>query len=202
LEGAPRRRRVPYLLLGVLLVGGCATGGVVAARQLGRREAVLELARPVSVGQQLAAGDLREVSVSTDSGLAVIPAGAKGRAVGRPVAYSAPAGVLLTRDLLGTARIPPAGRGVAAVGLKEGQAPVGLQAGNHVAVVEAPSSDAGTGSPSGTAASWNAVVLGVTTDRTAQTTVVTLQLAEADARQVAAVSAGQLSVVVVHGGGR
>jgi hypothetical protein len=192
---------VPYLLVGVLLVVGCAAGGVVTAMQLGHRQSVLALARPVSVGQQLTAGDVREVSVSTDTGLAVVPASAKARTVGRAVAYSVPAGVLLTKDLLGPARVPLAGQGVAAVGLKEGQAPAGLQPGNRVAVVEAPSSDAATGSASAAAQSWDAVVLGVHEDSTEQTTVVTLQLAQADARAVAAAPAGQISVVIVHGGG-
>jgi hypothetical protein len=95
---------------------------------------------------------------------------------------------------------------VAAVGLKPGQFPPDLQSGNLVTVVVAPAADAGTSaSSSGTASSgpssWEAVVLGVRTNSTDQTTVVSLQLAEADARQLAAAPAGQISVVVVHGGG-
>jgi hypothetical protein len=198
---------MPYLLLGVLLVLGCAAGGVVVASQLGHRQSVLALARPVTVGQQLSARDVREVSISMGTGLAVIPAASKSQAVGHLVAYSLPAGTLLTKGVLGPARIPPAGQGVAAVGLKPGQFPPDLQPGNLVTVVVAPAADAGTSaSSSGTASSgpssWEAVVLGVRTNSTDQTTVVSLQLAEADARELAAAPpAGQISVVVVHGGG-
>lgn len=201
--GVPRRRRLPYLLLGVLLVLGCAAGGVVAATRLGHREPVLALARPVVVGQQLSMRDLREVSVSTDTGLAVIPAASKARVVGRPVAYSLPAGALLTKDLLGAAQVPPPGRAVAAVGLKAGQFPPGLQPGNEVSVVVTPSGDAASGAvPTAAASSWDAVVTGVRTDGTDQTTVVSLQMAQADARALAAEPVGQVGVVVVHGGGR
>lgn len=200
--GVPRRRRLPYLLLGVLLVVGCSAGGVVVATQLGHRQEVLALARPVTVGQQLSARDLREVSVSTGTGLAVVPAASKATVEGRPVAYSLPAGALLTGDLLGNARVPPTGQAVAAVGLKAGQFPPELQAGNRVTVVIAPTPGAGTDTPSTSTAAWQAVVTGVRTDDAAQTTVVSLQMAQADARALAAQSAGQVSVVVVPGGGR
>lgn len=201
--GLPRRRRLPYLLLGVLLVLGCAAGGVVAATRLDHREAVLALARPVTVGQHLSPRDVREVSVSTDTGLAVVPAASKARVVGRPVAYSLPAGALLTKDLLGAAAVPPSGQAVAAVGLKAGQFPPGLQPGDQVAVVIAPPGDAASSTaPSSDVSSWSAVVTGVRTDGTDQTTVVSLQMAQADARALAAEPVGQVGVVVVHGGVR
>lgn len=200
--GVPRRRRLPYLLLGVLLVLGCSAGGVVVATQLGHRQEVLALARPVTVGQELSARDLRVVSVSTGTGLDVVPAGSKTKVEGRPVAYSLPAGALLTGDLLGDARVPPAGQAVAAVGLKAGQFPPELQAGNRVTVVVAPTPGATTDTPSASAASWQAVVTGVRTDDSAQTTVVSLQMAQADAQALAAEPVGQVSVVVVHGSAR
>lgn len=200
--GVSRRRRLPYLLLGVLLVVGCSAGGVVVAAQLGHRQEVLALARPVTVGQQLTARDLKEVSMSTDTGLDVVPARSKGGVVGRPAAYSLPAGALLTRDLVGSARVPPAGQAEAAVGLKAGQYPPDLQPGNRVAVVVAPPTDATAGGPSTSPSLWEAVVTGVRTDSTDQTTVVSLQMAQADARALAAQSAGQVSVVVESGGGR
>jgi hypothetical protein len=186
----------------VLLVLGCAAGGVVTATQLGHREAVLELARPVSVGQLLSAFDVREVSISTDTGLAVIPADQKPQAVGHPLAYSLPAGALLTKDLLGPAQVPPSGQAVAAVGLAAGQFPPDLQPGNRVTVVVAPNSDAATGTPAASALEWAATVVGVHADATNQSTVVSLQLADGDARQLAAAPTGQISVVVVHGGER
>jgi hypothetical protein len=206
-SAARRRRRVPYLLVGVLLVVGCATGGVVAALHLGHRIAVLALDRPVAVGQQLMARDLREVDISSDTGLAPIPAGAREHTIGRAVGYTLPAGTLLTKDLLVSGHIPPAGQGVAAVSLKTAQVPAGLEAGMRVTVVETPPDDAvsaaSTGTPTGAAAAeWNAVVLAVRNDSTDQTVTASLQMAQGDAKQVAAAPSGQLGLVVMHGGAR
>lgn len=202
--GAPRRRRLPYLLLGVLLVAGCSAGGVVVAMQLGHRQQVLALARPVVVGQQLSARDLKEVSVPADTGLQILPAASRARVEGRPAAYSLPAGTLLTSALLGSARVPSAGQAEAAVGLKAGQFPPGLQPGNRVTVVVAPPADATSGTaPS--PLSWTGVVTGVRKDTTEQTTVVSIEMAQADAQALAAQPAGQISVVIVPGapgGGR
>lgn len=146
--GVPRRHRVPYLLIGVLLVLGCTTGGVLLTVQLGHRETVLVLARPVSVGQQLSAPDLREVSLSRDSDVEAVPADSRGSVEGRPVAYTLPAGTLLTESVLGSPRVPPAGQAVAAVGLKTGQFPSGLAPGNEVTAVAA-LEDGGSPSQSG-----------------------------------------------------
>ena len=201
LAGAPRQRRVPYLLVGILLVLGCAAAEVVVALRLGHRVPVLELARPVSVGQALTAQDVREVDVSAGTGLAVIPARSLATVVGRPVAYSLPAGTLLTRQVIGAAQVPPSGQAVAAVGLKAGQVPSGLQPGNHVTVVVEPDSNAVSGKADKPASlSWDAVVTDVKSDPTNQTTVVSMQMAVEDARQLAAVPAGQVDVVETSGG--
>ena len=203
LTGAPRQRRVPYLLVGILLVLGCAAAGVVVALRLGHRVPALELARPVSVGQALTTQDVREVDVSAGTGLAVIPARSLAQVVGRPVAYSLPAGTLLTRQVLGAAQVPPAGQAVAAVGLKAGQVPSGLQPGNHVTVVVEPDSNAASGKADEPASlSWDAVVTNVKDDATDQTTVVSMQMAVEDARQLAAVPAGQVDLVETSGGGQ
>jgi hypothetical protein len=175
---------------------------VVVATQLGHRETALELARPVSVGQHLSARDVREISISTDTDLAVIRASAKAVVMGRPVAYTLPAGALLTKDLVGAARVPPAGQAVAALGLKAGQVPPGLQPGNEVSVVAAPSSDAETGAPPASPSAWEGTVLEVRQDSTDQTTVVSVQMAQTDARLLAAAPSGQVGLVIVHGGGR
>ncbi|MFE0104486.1 SAF domain-containing protein [Streptomyces sp. NPDC059009] len=201
MESIRRRRRVPHLLLGVLLVAGCATGGVVAGTRLGDREPVLALARPVDVGQELTRKDLREVSLAKDSGLAVIPAGSASRVTGRTVAYSLPAGALLTRDVLGAAKLPKPGRAVAAIGLKPGQYPPGLERGNPVRVVIAPEAGDRAESPRPTE-SLRGVVADVRGDEREGTTVVSVDMIEDDARRLAAAPAGQVSVVLVRRGAR
>jgi hypothetical protein len=49
---------------------------------------------------------------------------------------------------------------------------------------------------------WTAVVTSVTSPPNQQITVVSVQLSQAAARQIAAVSAGQLSIVMLPGSGR
>lgn len=204
LSGSGRRRSVPYLLLGVLLVLVCAAGGVFAGMQLGDRESVLALARPVAVGQVLTAQDLKQVSMAADSGMDVMSASAASTVVGQPVAFSLPAGALVTRSVLGAPQIPAQGKAIAAVGLKSGQFPPDLSPGTTVAVLTTPGqgTTTGTSTGSGQTSSWTAVVTGIATRETEQTTVVSLQLSESDARALASAPAGQLSLVAIAGGGR
>ncbi|HEY3559515.1 MAG TPA: hypothetical protein VG674_00675 [Amycolatopsis sp.] len=202
LTGGGRRRSVPYLLLGVLLVAVCAAGGVFAGMQLGDRESVIALARAVAVGQLLQAQDLKQVSLAGDSGMDVLPASAASTVVGRPVAFSLPVGSLVTRSVLGVPQIPASGTGVAAVGLKPGQFPPDLAPGTTVAVLATPAQSPAVGTPLGQTSSWTAVVAAVAARETDQITVVSLQLAESDARALASAPAGQLSLVAIAGGGR
>ncbi|GAB2796121.1 SAF domain-containing protein [Streptomyces daliensis] len=198
-----RRRQLPYLALGAVLVLSCATAGVVVGAHLDDREAVLVAARAVSVGQELAARDVRQVSMATDSGLEPIPASSLPQVEGRRLAYSLPAGAVLTKDAVGGARIPPAGQAVAAVGLKPGQFPSSLERGSRVVVVVAASegSSSGGSSTASSSLSWSATVSDIQLKDNGQTTVVSLQTGTDDARHMAAVPEGQLRVVTVSGGG-
>ncbi|MFF9897721.1 hypothetical protein [Streptomyces longispororuber] len=160
---------------------------------------MLVLKQPVFVGQELEVTDLREASIARDSGLDAVPAGSRRSVVGRPVAYTLPAGTLLTKSVLGSPKEPPAGRAAAAVGLKLGQFPTGLQPGHRVVVVSAADEEA-AGGPAFQDQSWKAVVTGVRPDTDDDVTVVTLLLAEDDARRLAAAPEGALRVIVVPGG--
>ncbi len=202
LTGGPRRRRrVPYLLLGVVLVVGCAVAGLLAGARVGSREPVLVLARAVTVGQVLSSADLREVRISAEP-VDTIPAGSKGSVIGRPVAYSLPAGTVLSRAAVGAAQVPPPGSAIAAVALKAGQFPTGLAAGSRVAVIVAPNASAVSTASPRAATSWDATVVALQSRDTDQTTVVSLQLAAADARALAAAPAGQVGIITVNGAGR
>ncbi|MET8763060.1 SAF domain-containing protein [Lentzea sp. NPDC004782] len=172
--------------------------------QLGNRESALVLARPVAVGQILSMEDLKQVRMPPDSGMDLLPAAATPEVVGQPVAFSLPAGSLLTRSLLGTPLIPLPGKAVAAVGLKPGQFPPDLSPGTTVAVLITQGQNATPGSPPaiGQPSSWTGVVAGVAKRETEQTTVVSLHLSESDARALAAAPAGQLCLVAIAGGVR
>ncbi|MFD5317584.1 hypothetical protein [Streptomyces sp. NPDC127098] len=197
LRGITRRRRVPHLLVGVLLVVGCATGGVIAALQMGERVPVLMLAEPVTVGQRLRASDVREVSVAIDAGLEVVSAEAIDEVEGELLAYSLPAGTLLSRQVLGEALLPPTGEAVAAVGLNTGQFPPHLQPGHTVRVVAA--RDGGLAGTAPPREAWEAVVTAVEYEADARLTVVSLQLPRNRAEDLADWPADAIRLVVVAG---
>lgn len=186
-----RRRSIPHLTLGAVLVVACAAGGVVAAQQLGERREVIALARPVEVGQVILEQDLVGVSLAVEGAVKVVPASAVSSVVGRQVAYSLPAGVLLTDDVLGPARVPAGGRAIAALGLKPGQFPPELSAGSNVVVLASAANERST------TTSWRAVVVAV--DRTEQTPVVSVELPELDARALSSTPADKVAVLMVGG---
>lgn len=194
----PRRRSVPYLLVGVLLVLACATCFVVISLRAGDRQPVLALARQVAVGQVLTAQDLRTVDIAVDTDVAVVPADQAGSLIGRPMATSLSAGSLVTPAAITGVSGPQPGQAIAALALKAGQFPPEIAAGTHVAVVAPPAGTSGAASyPSVAPSTWPAVVTSVTTPANTQITVVAVTLDEAEARQIAAMPAGELSVVML-----
>ncbi|MGP3769762.1 hypothetical protein ACTWJ8_02925 [Streptomyces sp. SDT5-1] len=119
---------------------------------------------------------------------------------GRPVAYSLPAGTLLTESVVGDAKVPPPGSAVAAVGLKAGQFPPGLRAGNLVMVVMTSREEVSDEPTSETSTSWNATVMAVESPPNKETTVASLQMDNEAARQLATAREGDVAVVIVNGG--
>ncbi len=184
-----RRRRVPYLALGGLLVVVCVLGFAAATVRLGQRVAVLAVAQPVAAGQRIEAADLTQVSAADDPSLGLIPVAQAAAVVGRTAVVPLLPGTLLTRSLIGDAAFPPAGKVVASLAVKPGQYPQGLVAGAHVAVFvsAAPTT---SGQPSagstGSTSRLSAVVLGVDPRGDGQgSTVVTLLLDASDAGRLA-----------------
>jgi hypothetical protein len=191
---------VPHLLLGLLLVSSCTAGAVVWSLNIGDRRPALALARAVTVGQTLRAADLREVSVAVDGDVDAIPAGDAPTIVGRTVAASLPAGVLLSHGVLGATLVPADDRAVAALALQPGQVPPDISAGAHVLVVLAAEPDVVSGP--GPDSAWSGVIVSAARQANDGNLVVSIELSDDDARHVAAASAGQLSVVLVPGGDR
>ena len=72
---AARRRQVPLILVGVLLVIGGALAFADASLHLGSREEVLVVSAPLAAGQVITSSDLETVRVSTGTGLQVVPTG-------------------------------------------------------------------------------------------------------------------------------
>ncbi|CAM3756010.1 SAF domain-containing protein [Kibdelosporangium persicum] len=205
LRGTKRRRSVPHLLLGALLVLACAAGFLLVSLNSANRRPVLALAKPVVVGQVLTAQDLKQANVAVDSEVAVVDANQAASLVGKTMSVNLPAGALLTRDAVSGAGVPAAGKALAALALKVGQFPPEVAPGNHVSVVFVPGQTgavpASPPAPDSTTA-WPAVVTSVTSPPNQQVTVVSVQLSQAAARQIAAVPAGQLSIVMLPGSGQ
>lgn len=197
---ARNRRSIPHLLLGALLVLACATGFVVIWLTSGNRQSVLALARGVAVGHMLSTQDLQQVNVAVDPGVSVVDADQTASVVGKTMSTSLPAGSLLTPDAITASLLPGPGQAIAALALKTGQFPPEISPGSHVLVVFVPAQAgvASTSPRSGDAPwEWPAVVTGVSAPANEQTTVVSVELGESAARQVAAVPSGQLSVVLL-----
>lgn len=192
-----RRRSVPHLVAGALLVSCCTAAGAWWSVTAGERQPALALAHPMTVGDVLAAGDLREVSIAVDGGVDAIPATEASAIVGKRLAVSLPAGVLLPRGALGAAPTPPQGRAVAALALQPGQAPPDVGPGVSVVVVIAADQTSGTDAN----ATWPGLVTDVATQDNGER-VVSVELDDGDAREVAAAPTGRLSLVVVPEGGR
>ena len=206
-RGLGRRRQLPLVVVGVLLVLGCALAFADASVHLGSREEVLVVAQPVGAGQVLTGGDLRSARLSTGSGLDVVASGQEATVVGRRAAVALVAGSLLTASEVGSAPAVASGFDVVAVGLKAGAYPPQLAPGDRVLVVPVTSTSSPGGT--GTAASVSpgspveATVLSVepAPSGSATPTVFSLQVSTRDAGEVAALAAaGQASLVEVGAG--
>ena len=199
-----QRRSVPHLVVGAMLVTSCTVGGIWWSVAAGEREQALAVARPLALGTVLEPGDLREVAVALDGPVDVVPAAEVSTVVGQQLAVSLPTGALLPRGALGAPAGPAQGRAVAALAVGPGQVAPDLAAGSAVLVVLTTDPTIGTGGAVGTGSVWPGLVTSVTDEAGAgeATRVVAVELDEDDARQVAAVPAGRLSLVIVPGGER
>ena len=143
-----RRRQLPLVVVGVLLVLGCALAFADASLHMGSREEVLVVAQPISAGQMLTTADLQSAQVSTGSGVQVVPASEEASVVGRSVAVPLVPGALLTRTEVGSSSAVGSDSDVVAVGLKSGAYPPDLAPGDRVQVIPVSSSSSGSGSES------------------------------------------------------
>jgi hypothetical protein len=210
-RAARRRRRLPFVALGGLLVIVCVLGYAFGAVRLGDRVQVLAVARPVAAGQAISAADLRQVSAAQDSGVQLIPADQAQQVIGRTAVVPLVAGTLLSPSLVGEAAFPPAGKVAASLALKPGQYPQGLSTGARVAAFVSATGVGSDGQPAPATTSGKggaapaqvpAVVLGVDLAGDGQgATVITLLLDASDAPTLAAASAGGVVLVQTAPGG-
>jgi hypothetical protein len=193
------RRRAWLLVAGLLAMVVCAGAFTLVYLGADARVQVLSAARPLAVGQTIAAGDLQVVRIVPDTGMALLPATDASQVIGRSVAVPVVAGTLLSEAQLGPVEWPPAGQAVAALPVKPGRLPAGLAAGSPVLVVAVAQDPLLGSDPPVEMAPIPATVVAVAegVDGTG-TAVVTLLLAHADAVAVAG-SAGDLALVLAWG---
>jgi hypothetical protein len=199
-----RRRQLPLVVVGVVLVVGCALAFADASLRLGGGEEVLVAAQPVAAGQVVTAGDLRAARLSVGGGIATVPAGQESTVVGQPATVPLVAGSLLTRSDVGSGALVANGSDVVAVGLKPGAYPPDLAPGDRVQVVPVASSS-GAGSGSSTAGSpvpATVVAVQPPSATSGSPAVFSLQVSKSDADEVASLAAsGEAALVQIGVGG-
>jgi hypothetical protein len=198
-----RRRHLPWAAAGVVLILGSALLFAALSLRSPARHEVLVVLGGLPAGHVLSAADLQTAAL-TGSTVASIPAAQEQTVVGRPLAVALQPGSLLTAADIGSAAPVSAGRVVVALALKPGQCPPSLGPGDAVEIID---TGDGTGSATGTqstaAAPIAATVLAVdaTPDGSAASEVVSLQLPQAAAAQVATLGAGgEASLVLLPTG--
>lgn len=197
-----RRRQLPWVAAGVVLVVGCALlFATVAARSAPARP-VLVAARSLPAGHVLAPADLAAASLPATSAVASLPAALETSVVGRPLAVPLLAGSLLTPADLGPPAGVSAGEAVVAIAVKAGQYPPVLGPGDAVLILDTATTTAGA--PAGsTSAPVPAVVLAVDAAPAGSpaTAVISVQVAGPSAATVADLAAaGDASLVLTPAG--
>jgi hypothetical protein len=132
-----RRVHVPMVLVGLLLVVGCALAFGVLAQRLADQRPVLVLARPLDRGTVLTSADLAIAQVSADPALRTVAPQDRGRLVGNTLRIPLRGGALVTPEVVapGAVDLGPQARTVG-LALEPGEYPVAsLAAGDTVSVV-------------------------------------------------------------------
>lgn len=194
-----RRRQVPWIVAGVVLVVGCALAFGLASIRAAGDEQVLAVARPVPAGQVLQAADFRVVRVAPSAGVRPVVVTAEAGMVGRPAAVALVPGTLLTPADVGTPPPGIAGMAVVAMALKAGAYPPSLGAGARVEVVPVGTNTSGAAAPvTGQLRPVQAVVVDVEAapGGSSVDAVVSLQVDPADAAEVAQLGAAGQAVLV------
>jgi hypothetical protein len=136
----------------VALVAAGGLGAAALVGQAGDGVEVLAVARPVPVGQMIAAGDLAVARVAGDPSLHPVPVSERGHVVGRVAAVDLRPGTLLTSEEVTDTAVPAAGQQLVGVAIRPGQLPArGVHPGEEVLLVPVPGDQAPTGNPTAAA---------------------------------------------------
>ena len=195
-----RRRQLPWVAAGVVLIVGCALlFAVITSRGSSVRQ-VLIVTGSLPAGHVLTAGDLRTTSLR-EASVASVSAGQEAAELGRPLVVPLLAGSLLTPAVVGSGSEVSAGQGVVGLALKAGQYPPALGPGDQVQIINTTPSSSSGSSPSPAAISATVVGVDAAPEGSADTEVVSVQVDQADAAAIAQFGTlGQASLVLLPPG--
>jgi hypothetical protein len=142
---AAARNRTRIIAGVFTLVMSALVAGLLYAN-VGRRNPVVAIARPVAAGQVIQAADLNQVLASSVDGIRTTPWSSRSSVVGKTAAMSLVAGSLLNPGQITTGSAIDARAAVVGAVLKPGQFPTGLRPGDKVlAIILPPEAAAATG---------------------------------------------------------
>jgi hypothetical protein len=209
LPSAPRERKPALAALAVLLVALGAVAAGLLVINAGHRVAAVEIVQQVGQGEQIPASAIREVEISSDTGLDYVAWQYAGRVAGVYAATEIPAGTLLTEAMTSSTNNLAAGKVEVGLSLKAGQVPGNLLIGDTVEAFPV-----GTGSGCGTSANASSASTGVpiatgtvaslsgSASETGNNAGVTLAVPSADAGLLACyASAGDVAITLMPGTG-
>jgi hypothetical protein len=209
LPSAPRERKPALAALAVLLVALGAVAAGLLVINAGHRVAAVEIVQQVGQGEQIPASAIREVEISSDSGLDYVAWQYAGRVAGVYAATQIPAGTLLTEAMTSSTNNLAAGKVEVGLSLKAGQVPGNLLIGDTVEAFPV-----GTGSGCGTSpnaesastdvpiATGTVASLSGSASETGSNAGVTLAVSSADAGTLACyASAGDVAITLMPGTG-
>lgn len=194
---APRLRRRPALVAASIVA--ISAGALLAAfawTATSTTQSVLAVRSAVERGAVIGQDDVMTVQVSADPALAPVPASQASTVVGQRAATDLAAGTLLTREQVSDKVLPAAGMSIVGVGLPSAQMPgEPLLVGDRVRVVATPgaSGEVTAGEPVTIAAT----VVGVRVNDENGQSVVSVQVRQGDAAELAARAAtGNVALVL------
>ena len=194
---APKLRRRPALI--AASVAAICLGGLLAAfawTSTSNTESVLAMRVAVERGAVIGPDDVMTVQVSTDPALRPVPASEASTVVGQRAATDIAAGTLVTLEQVSDAVLPAVGMSIVGVGLPASQMPgEPLLVGDSVRVVATPGQSGEV--TAGEQVTIAATVVGVRVNNENGQNVVSVQVPEQDAAELAARAAtGNVALVL------
>lgn len=128
----PRERHPALAALGALLVVVGALGGLLLQQRAGDRIGVIQVTARVPAGENITAGDIRQVAVASNPDIAYVRWAERGQLSQHYTQAELLPGTVLTGAMLTTEQPPADGQVLVGLSLSDGQYPTELQVGDHV----------------------------------------------------------------------